>query len=269
MVSSQRSFDSAFTGGFTVQQTVTRHGEDVDAIHMARESVRGAIAENLSGILLSVYKFNQSSKDYVPEAEDIARRAVKNAALSYLMHPRDTEMVKLCVAQFESANNMTDTDAAIRALVNSSAPDAEKAKQSALATFYNRWPNDALVIDQWFNIQASCPLPGTLNQVKALMSHEAFTMQNPNRMRSLVVAFAFQNIVNFHAADGSGYDFLTDRVIELNALNPQMAARVLSPLTRWRKYDEQRQGLMKRALQRILEEEKLSPDVFEIASKSI
>ncbi|MEO2178237.1 MAG: DUF3458 domain-containing protein, partial [bacterium] len=242
---------------------------DVDAIHQAREAVRHAIAENLSGLLLSVYKLNQSSAPYAPVADDIAQRALKNVTLSYLMQPNDTEMVNLCVAQFESSDNMTDTSAAIRALVNSSSSAAVAAKEKALTEFYNRWSNEALVIDQWFNIQASSPLPNTLERVKVLMQHEAFTMKNPNRMRSLVVAFGFINTVNFHNKDGSGYEFLADCVIELNALNPQMAARVLSPLTRWRKYDDERQKLMKRQLDRILAIEDLSPDVFEIASKSV
>ncbi len=242
---------------------------DVDAIHAARELVRDTIARKLSGILLAIYKLNQSDKAYAPEADDIAQRALKNIALSYLMQPDDTEMVNLCVQQFENSDNMTDTSAAIRALVNSSAPDAVKAREAALTEFYNRWSDEALVVDQWFSLQASCHLPNALERVKTLMQHEVFTMKNPNRMRSVVVAFAFQNDVNFHQKDGSGYRFLADCVIELNAINPQMAARIMSPLSRWRKYDEDRQEMMKRELERILDTENLSPDVFEIASKSL
>jgi len=242
---------------------------DVDAIHAARELVRDTIARRLSGILLAIYKLNQSDKAYAPEADDIAQRALKNIALSYLMQPDDTEMVNLCVQQFENSDNMTDTSAAIRALVNSSAPDAVKAREATLTEFYNRWSDEALVVDQWFSLQASCHLPNALERVKTLMQHEVFTMKNPNRMRSVVVAFAFQNGVNFHQKDGSGYRFLADCVIELNAINPQMAARIMSPLSRWRKYDEDRQEMMKRELERILDTENLSPDVFEIASKSL
>jgi aminopeptidase N len=269
-----RSVDKAMVASMLVMPTETYLAEltevaDVDAIHAAREAVRDNIGQRLSGLLLSVYKLNQSSAPYAPVADDIARRSLKNVVLAYLMQPENTDMVKLCVEQFESSDNMTDTGAAIRALVNSSAPDAVIAKEKALTEFYNRWPNDALVIDQWFNIQASCPLPDTLERVKVLMTHEAFSMTNPNRMRSVVVAFGFQNNINFHNQDGSGYQFLADRVIELNGLNPQMAARVLSPLTRWRKYDTARQALMKEQLERILGTDDLSPDVFEIASKSI
>ncbi|MBT4495101.1 MAG: aminopeptidase N C-terminal domain-containing protein, partial [Gammaproteobacteria bacterium] len=124
-------------------------------------------------------------------------------------------------------------------------------------------------VDQWFALQASCQLPGTLDRVKALMNHEAFDIKVPNRMRALVAQFAVGNIVNFHQADGGGYAFLADRVIDLNAINPQMAARIMAPLTRWSKFDEARQRLMKGELERILGADDLSPDVYEIVTKSL
>lgn len=242
---------------------------NVDAIHQAREAVRTAIAKKLSGLLLSVYKLNQKDVPYQAEAQQIAERALKNVALGYLMQPEDTEMVNLCVDQYESATNMTDRSAALRALVGSAAEAAQEPKEKALNDFYNRFQHEALVIDQWFAIQATCSLPGTLERVKALMDHDAFDIKVPNRMRGLVAQFAMNNIVNFHEASGGGYEFLADRVIELNGINPQMAARILSPLTRWRKYDEERQALMKEQLQRILEVEGISPDVYEIVTKSL
>lgn len=242
---------------------------NVDSIHAAREAVRSEVAAKLAGLLLSVYKLNQSSAEYRAEATQIAERSLKNVALAYLMQLADTEMVPLCVDQFESAANMTDTSAALRALVNSSADAASEPKERALTDFYNKWQEEALVVDQWFAVQASCPLPGTLDRVAALMGHEAFDIKVPNRMRALVAQFAMANIVNFHQADGAGYAFLADRVIELNAINPQMAARILSPLTRWGKFDEARQRLMKAELERILSTDKLSPDVYEITSKSL
>ncbi len=242
---------------------------DVDAIHQARHAVRLKIAENLIGVMLSIYKLNQDSNTYQPTADAIARRSLKNVALSYLMLPDDTEMVGLCVQQFEKADNMTDTGSAIRALINSNAAAAATAKEKALTEFYNRWSNESLVIDQWFGLQAACTLPGALEKVKALMQHDAFTMNNPNRMRSIISIFPMQNIVNFHDKSGSGYAFLADCVIELNDINQQMAARVLTPLTRWRKFDDARQTMMKAALERILATKNLSGNVFEIASKSI
>ena len=242
---------------------------NIDAIHQARSLVRNTIAKKLGGLLLSVYKMNQKKVAYEANAEQIAERSLKNVALAYLMQPDDTEMVQLCVGQFTTANNMTDTSAALRSLVGSAADAAQAPKKKALADFYNRWVNEALVVDQWFAIQASCPLPGTLDQVKELMSHEAFDIKVPNRMRAVIGQFAAANMMNFHAADGGGYVFLADQVIELNAINPQMAARILAPLTRWKKFDTGRQVKMKDELQRILDVDGISPDVYEIVTKSL
>jgi aminopeptidase N len=124
-------------------------------------------------------------------------------------------------------------------------------------------------MDQWFSVQAGSTLPGGLERVKALMQHPAFTIKNPNKVRALIGAFAGQNLINFHAADGSGYRFLADLVIELNGFNPQIASRQLAPLTRWRKYDSARQALMKGELERIRASGQLSSDVFEVVSKSL
>ena len=241
---------------------------DPDAIHRAREVVRNEIARQLSGVLLSVYRLNQSDEPYEPTAEAMARRALKNTALAYLMCPDDTDLVSACVEQFERADNMTDTLAALRALVGSAAPDAQPSKEKALVDFYNQWANEALVIDMWFTVQASCRLPGTLDQVMALMQHEAFDIKNPNRFRSLITGFTGQN-VNFHQAGGAGYAFLADRVIEVNAINPMIAARILGPLTRWYKFDQARQALMKNELARIKDTPNLSPDVYEVVTKSL
>ncbi|MGV0034649.1 MAG: aminopeptidase N [Candidatus Azotimanducaceae bacterium WSBS_2022_MAG_OTU7] len=242
---------------------------NVDAIHQARDIVRNAIAKKLKGLLLSVYKLNQKKVAYEANAAQIAERSLKNVVLGYLMQPDDTEMVQLCVAQFTTANNMTDQSSALRELVGSAAGSAQEPREKSLTNFYNQWVNEALVIDQWFSIQASCQLPGTLEHVKALMNHEAFDIKVPNRMRAVIGQFAGANIVNFHAADGGGYAFLADQVIELNALNPQMAARILAPLTRWKKYDAGRQIKMKDELQRILDVDSISPDVYEIVTKSL
>ncbi|MGI9323037.1 MAG: aminopeptidase N, partial [Pseudomonadales bacterium] len=242
---------------------------NVDAIHQAREGVRTSVAKKLSGLLLSIYKLNCSSEPYQPDARQIAQRSLKNTALSYLMQPDDTEMLPLCIEQFESATNMTDTGAALRALVDSSADSAEAPRDKALTDFYNRWTDDALVLDQWFAIQASSHQYGRVERVQALLQHEAFDMKVPNRLRSLVVSFAMQNNVNFHRPDGAGYKFLADQVIALNSINPLVAARILTPLTRWRKYDAKRQELMQEELSRILATEALSKDVFEVAAKSL
>jgi aminopeptidase N len=242
---------------------------NIDAIHQARNIVRNVIAKKLGGLLLSVYKLNQKKGSYEANAGQIAERSLKNVALAYLMQPDDTEMVQLCVDQFTAANNMTDTSAALRSLVGSAANAAQVPKEKALTDFYNRWVNEALVVDQWFAIQASCQLPGTLDHVKALMNHAVFDIRVPNRMRAVIGQFSVANMVNFHAADGGGYAFLADQVIKLNAINPQMAARILAPLTRWEKFDAGRQLKMKDELQRILHVEGISPDVYEIVTKSL
>ncbi|MDK1025517.1 MAG: aminopeptidase N [Gammaproteobacteria bacterium] len=241
---------------------------DVDAIHRARELVRSEISVQLRKQLLSIYKQNSSNKPYAATGEDIARRALKNLCLSYLMQTGSAEVIALAVAQCESADNMTDVSSAIRALVDCPAEDARQPKEHALKSFYDKWRHEPLVIDQWFSIQALCPLPETLDRVEALLTHAAFDNKVPNRLRALVASFT-RNVVNFHDTSGRGYRFLADSVIELNSINPILASRILNPLTRWHKYDARRQQLMRHELERILAIDDLSKDVFEIASKSV
>ena len=242
---------------------------DVDAIHAAREFARQQLASSLSDALWKRYQTNRelSKKTaYVAESEHFARRALQNIALSYLMLTGKPEVLAAAIEQFDNADNMTERLTALAVLVNSPFED-EKAK--ALAVFAENFKENALVMDQWFSVQAGSTLPGGLARVKALMEHPAFTLKNPNKVRALIGAFAGQNLINFHAADGSGYRFLADLVIELNGFNPQIASRQLAPLTRWRKYDSARQALMKGELERIRASGHLSPDVYEVVSKSL
>ncbi|CAO3305941.1 aminopeptidase N [Pseudomonas putida] len=242
---------------------------DVDAIHAAREFARQQIAEHLFDALWARYQANREvsrSTAYVASAEHFARRSLQNIALSYLMQSGKQQVLDATLEQFEHCDNMTERLTALAVLVNSPF-EAERAK--ALAAFAEHFKDNPLVMDQWFSVQAASTLPGGLARVKALMQHPAFTLKNPNKVRALIGAFAGQNLVNFHAADGSGYRFLADLVIELNALNPQIASRQLAPLTRWRKYDDARQALMKGELERILASGELSSDVYEVVSKSL
>jgi len=242
---------------------------DVDAIHAAREFARQQLASSLSDALWKRYQTNRelSKKTaYIAESEHFARRALQNIALSYLMLTGKPEVLTAAIEQFDNADNMTERLTALAVLVNSPFED-EKAK--ALAVFAENFKDNALVMDQWFSVQAGSTLPGGLARVKALMQHPAFTLKNPNKVRALIGAFAGQNLINFHAADGSGYRFLADLVIELNGFNPQIASRQLAPLTRWRKYDSARQALMKGELERIRASGQLSPDVYEVVSKSL
>ncbi|EKT4567511.1 aminopeptidase N [Pseudomonas putida] len=242
---------------------------DVDAIHAAREFARQQIAEHLFDALWARYQANREvsrSTAYVAEAKHFARRSLQNIALSYLMQSGKQQVLDATLEQFEHCDNMTERLTALAVLVNSPF-EAERAK--ALAAFAEHFKDNPLVMDQWFSVQAASTLPGGLARVTALMQHPAFTLKNPNKVRALIGAFAGQNLVNFHAADGSGYRFLADLVIELNALNPQIASRQLAPLTRWRKYDDARQALMKGELERILASGELSSDVYEVVSKSL
>jgi aminopeptidase N len=242
---------------------------DVDAIHSAREFARQQLAEALFEPLWQRYQANRElsrNTPYVAEAAHFARRSLQNIALSYLMLSERPEVLAACLEQYEVCDNMTERLTALAVLVGSNF-DAEKAE--ALKAFAEHFKDNPLVMDQWFSVQAACTLPGGLARVQQLMQHPAFTLKNPNKVRALIGAFAGQNPVNFHAVDGSGYRFLAEQVITLNALNPQIAARLLAPLTRWAKYDSARQGLMKGELQRILASGELSSDVFEVVSKSL
>ena len=242
---------------------------DVDAIHIAREFARKQLADSLFEGLWARYQANRAVSKvtpYLAEAEHFARRALQNIALSYLMLTGKPDVLAAALEQFEHSDNMTERLTALAVLINSPF-EAEKA--AALASFAEQFKDNPLVMDQWFSVQAGSTQPGGLQRVRELMEHPAFNIKNPNKVRALVGAFAGQNLINFHAADGSGYRFLADLVIQLNAFNPQIASRQLAPLTRWRKYDSARQALMKAELERIRSSGELSSDVFEVVSKSL
>jgi len=242
---------------------------DVDAIHAARDFARQSIATALFELFWKRYQANREvsrQTPYVAESGHFARRALQNIALSYLMLSGKPEVVAACVEQFEDADNMTERLTALAVLVNSG---FEAERDNALASFAEHFKDNPLVMDQWFSVQAGNTQPGGLERIQHLMQHPAFTLKNPNKVRALIGAFANQNLVNFHRADGAGYRFLADQVIVLNKLNPQIASRLLAPLTRWRKYDVSRQGLMKTELERILASGELSSDVYEVVSKSL
>ena len=242
---------------------------DIDAIHAAREFTRQQLADSLFDALWARYQANRELSKrtpYIAAAEHFARRSLQNIALSYLMLSGKPQVLAAALEQFDASDNMTERLTALAVLVNS--PFAEE-KAKALGVFAENFKDNPLVMDQWFSVQAGSSQPGALERVKALMSHPAFNLKNPNKVRALVGAFAGQNLINFHAADGSGYRFLADLVIQLNGFNPQIASRQLAPLTRWRKYDSARQALMKAELERIRACGELSSDVFEVVSKSL
>jgi len=240
---------------------------DVEAIHFARNYVKKQIVQALANEFIQAYRANTSEGVFSPAASEVAQRSLKNVALSYIMALETQPAIGLCVAQFKAHNNMTDVASAQAALVNTAAADTQA--KACLAEFFEKWKDEALVVNQWLMVQATCSLPGGLARVRALMQHPAFDIKNPNKARSVISAFASNNPMNFHLADGSGYDFLAEQIIILNGLNPSMAARLLTPLTKWRKYDSARQTLMQAALERILNTPELSKDVFEVVTKSL
>ena len=241
---------------------------DVESIHLVREFLLNGLAIKFYSSFLDVYASNTSDAEYVADAESIARRSLKNLALSYLLRSDKDEAVALAHKQFVQASNMTDQLSGLRCLVNSAAESAVELKRSALDSFYEQWSHEPLVVDQWFVVQAVCQLPGSLAQVKQLLEHGDFDIRNPNKVRSLIGAFCGQNHVGFHDASGEGYEFLADQVLVLDKLNPQIASRLLTPLTRWRKFSAKRQALMQVQLQRIKAQEDLSKDLFEVVEKS-
>ena len=238
---------------------------DVDAIHVVREFMRRSLAQALRDELLQTYQRNQSSGAYRFHADDMAQRSLRNCALAYLMSLADTALQQLCLEQYHQGENMTDVLAALSLLADVEGP----AREEALADFYDRWQEDPQVVEKWLAIQAGSSLPNTLEQVQTLMQHAAFSLHNPNKVRALIGRFCAGNPVNFHTADGAGYRFLADRVLELDAINPSMAARLVQTFSRWRRYDTGRQAFMREQLERIVAREGLSNDVYEIASRSL
>ncbi|MGZ4978347.1 MAG: aminopeptidase N, partial [Methylobacter sp.] len=238
---------------------------DVEAIHAAREFVMLTLAEQLQPQLQALYRNNHKDESGKFDAGAIGRRRIKNTCLSYLSKLENKDIHQLSQQQFNTAKNMTDQMAALTVIVNNPHP----AKQQCLDSFYRQWQAEALVIDKWFALQASGSMPDTFATVQALMQHPAFDLKNPNRVRSLIGAFSQANPLHFHAANGQGYQFLADQIIALNTLNPQVASRMVSALTTWRRYDEGRQALMKAQLERIITTEAISKDVYEVASKSL
>jgi aminopeptidase N len=241
----------------------------VDAIHGAREFAQRQIAAQLHGQFLEVYLANICEESYGADTGQIARRSLKNQCLHYLAATGTQPAIELCHNQYQQADNMTDAMAALGCLVNIDNDSARELSDKLLAEFYQRWQHESLVVNQWFQLQATATAPGALQRVQELMQHPAYDADNPNKVRSLVSAFCNGNPVNFHQADGSGYQFLAAQVSRLDSQNPQLASRLLIPLTRWKKYPEHNARLMRNVLEELAAREKLSRDVYEIVSKSL
>lgn len=238
---------------------------DVEAIHKAREFVVTTLAQELQTELETLYLANHRDESGRFDAGAIGRRRIKNTCLSFLNRLASQKIQQWTEQQFNSAKNMTDQISALANIVNFPHP----AKRQCLSDFYQKWQSEALVIDKWFAIQSSSSMPDTFNTVMSLTEHPAFDLSTPNRVRAVIGSFSQANPVNFHAINGQGYEFLANQVIALNILNPQVASRMLGPLTSWRRFDATRQNLMKTQLERVMNSPDISRDVYEVASKSL
>jgi aminopeptidase N len=236
---------------------------DPHAIHAARQFMRRTIARELAPELLAQYQANQTPGPYSPDAQSAGKRGLKNLALAYLLIDPGTAELQLARQQFEQATNMTDRAAALVALIHS----GEDAR-AYLQNFYDDFSNEALVVDKWFAMQAAAPNTDVA-AVRKLMQHPAFTLKNPNRARSLIFSFCNANPSQFHARDGSAYEFWAEHVIALDALNPQVAARLARSMDRWRRYAPELQEQMRRALEQVARAAPLSNDVMEVVSKAL
>lgn len=234
-------------------------------IYEARENLLNAIVDQFPDKLEKIYHDNRTGSQFSIDANAMGRRVLQNTAILIFSNRRKTEDMKRAADHYHAANNMTDRMAALFFACAYEGPDGK----DLLSAFYERFKSYPLVIDKWFAAQAGVVRADIIGIVRGLRAHPDFNIRNPNRVRSLYSSFAMSNPVSFHAADGSGYKFLTEAVLELNSINPQIAARLLTPMREWRRYTPDRQKLMQECLEEILAYPKLSPDVYEIAQKTI
>lgn len=262
------SLDPAFKGEAVLlpSETMTAERMDVvdpDAIHESRERLRRALGTALTDELLAAHGLDGASGDDLsPSAKGIRR--LRNVALGLLAAADPAQASSLAKDRFDRADNMTDRQGALVTLVSLDTPE----RQEALDAFYNRFHDDALVLDKWFALQAAAQRPNTVDEVLKLASHPDFVMTNPNRLRSLAGVFS-GNHWAFHSPDGRGYRFVTDMIIAADKLNPQIAARLVPAFGRWRRFEPKRAEMMRQSLEQIAATPGLSRDVFEQASKSL
>lgn len=237
----------------------------VDEIHAVRKQLRVTISEALSDVFREIYDVNAVQEPFNPGAEQAGKRALRNAALAYLCAGHGDAATALAKSHFDTSDNMTDAIAALAVLIDGNST----SRSDALAAFEEKWADNEQVMDKWFGLQAMAAQPDALSQVQRLAKHPLFDIRNPNRFRSLIGAFAMGNPIAFHGKDGAGYRFVADSLIELDSLNPQVAARMLGAFGSWRRYDTGRQARIKGELERILAVPVLSKDSYEICSKTL
>ena len=239
---------------------------DPEALYQARSG----LAQYLACALEKEFAARASSCNknaYSLEKQAVATRRLRNVCLSYLNELEKETYRQQAFTQFKEANNMTDQFAALSILTNTTGAEGKEAKE-ALVLFYDKWKNEALVVDKWLSVQAACRLPGTLAGVQRLVGHEAFDLSNPNKVYALLRTFG-ANHRHFHAKDGSGYHFLAEQIALLDPMNPQVASRLARCFDRWKKFDQARQQHARAALEKLHAINGLSNDVFEVVDKAL
>jgi aminopeptidase N len=238
---------------------------DPDAIFKARRTLRADIGDKLAGALAAAYDRLEVKGPYSPEAKDAGQRALRNVVLDLLAATAKPDAIARAVKQYDAADNMTDRMAALTTLSLHEGP----ARERAIADFYQRFADNALVVDKWFSLQAMSPEPHTLDKVRELTRHPAFSFANPNRVRAVVGAFAQSNPTQFNRADGTGFDFLADVILSLDPKNPQLAARMATAFRTWRMLEEGRRTKAQAALSRIKATPNLSRDLSDIVERAL
>ncbi|MFH1157232.1 MAG: aminopeptidase N [Pseudomonadota bacterium] len=238
---------------------------DVDAVHHARIFLEKTLGEHLHDRFLETVRQCSLSDPRDISFQAMADRSLKNLCLAYIGATGKPEAAGIIMGHFTGAVTMTDEITSLAVLCNIKSDQ----KKTALEAFHKKWKHDPLVMDKWFTVQALSTSRDVLDQVISLSLHPDFTLKNPNRIRSLLGAFALQNPYGFHSADGRGYAFMADRIITLDRANPQISARLASAFNRWKRYDKNRQALVKQQLERISGTQELSRDVFEIVSRAL
>ena len=267
----EESFDPGYRAQFVLlpsESDLARViGQDVDplAIHKARKALRKAIGTSLHATLADIYRRHEATGPYSPAPKPAGKRSLRNVALGYLVSRGRAEDIALAAAHFANARNATDEVAALAMLSEVRSPE----RTEAFERYYERWKDDHLVIDNWFAYQAASPQPSALATVKKLTRHPLFSIKNPNKVRALIGMFSAANPVNFNRPDGKGHEFVAAKVLEIDAFNPQIAARLLSAFRSWKSLEPGRRRTAKKALQTIAKTKPLSHDVFEIVSKML
>ena len=238
---------------------------DVISIHAATVWLKQHLATHLAPLLKSVYEHSRSDLPYSPDGLSAAKRALKNAALGLLLELPDARFRQTALQQYQDADNMTDALAVVRAFANIDCPE----RREVLADFERKWQQDSLVMDKWFGVQAASRLPDALKEIQALLVHPEFDLRKPNKVRALIGTFCHANPRRFHDPDGEGYAFLAEQIRTLDALNPQITARLINAFSRWRRFPEPQRGIMQATLRDIINTPTLSKDVTEMVSRTL